>query len=151
MSTTVTAVEKSVKTTKAAGTKRVAKPKMQSVFVLSEIARPVSGGRLYAHTFAAFTLLGMLKEGHKAPVASLQKIVGPRAIKYHSKEKHNLALDGESVSLTADGAQFFAARFRDGRCRQEDATKFLSVLKTGVEDASIGVKASHIVPMQMQF
>ncbi len=147
MATTKTVAKTATKP--AARAKAAAKPKFLSVFVLADIARPVSGERLYAHTFAAFSLLGMLKQGASANVESLTKLVGETAVKYHSNTKQNLKVEGDRIGLTNEGAQFFADRFSSGRCSQDTAQKFLSALKTGNEDLTIGVRQSNLIAAQL--
>ncbi len=140
-----TAAKVEQKAPAAAKAETASKPKL--FYVLADIARPVSGSLLFAHTLAAMHVLGML--GDKRPAvrtAALQAFVGSRAIRYHSVTKDNFAVEGDKVRLSPAGQSFFAARNADGKVAKADFEAFVQIFTKGTVPKDFAVKASNIVP-----
>jgi hypothetical protein len=118
---------------------------VKSLFVLTDIARPQSGTRLFAHTVAAMSVLGMFGKGRPAVrKAALQAMVGATAISYHTKKKGTLVDMGDRIALTEFGASFFPARGYD----KAEMHGFEKLFKTG-DGGDVKVRAAHIVPVSM--
>ena len=124
--------------TKPAQAPAEASPAPTLAYTLAEGFRPTAGGRLFAHTMAVFSLLG-LNEGKRAPTATLARALGSTAMAYHAG-KFDTNADGKT--LTPSGLAFFAARGANA----EWVAKFASVLSTGKPDGDMvknesGIKA----------
>lgn len=112
----------------------------KTLYTLTDIARPVAGNRLFAHTAAALTTLGMLSKD--TPVvrrAAVISIMGPRAVAYHLSEK-NFVAEGDGIRLSKKGLEKIGERETDKGMVQ----KFMALFKTGKADKDIGVSASQI-------
>ena len=113
------------------------------VFALIAGMRPASGPRLYAHTVAALEVLYVTRT-HAAPSGRLQALIGPRAMDYHTHTTQNLEVAGASVKLSRTGAEFFAARVKEGKAPRSLVDAFKSVFLTGAPNDDAQVKAHHI-------
>lgn len=122
---------------------KVAKPALQ--FVL--IGRPGSGGDLFAHTFAAFSLLGLF-DGRRVDRNALLRVWGQRAITWHhDRDAIRVSPDGAPVivesnkfehtdggyALTEFGKSFFSDRTKHN---PEMVAVFLDLLSTGKTERS---------------
>lgn len=112
----------------------------KTLYTLTDIARPVAGNRLFAHTAAALTTLGMLSD--QRPVvrrAAVISIMGPRAVSYHLNQK-NFEAVGDGIRLTKSGLSTIREREADKGMVQ----KFIALFKNGKADKDIGVSSSQI-------
>jgi len=109
-------------------------------------ARPQSGARLYAHTHAALTFLGLL-EGRTAMVKALRTLIGEHAASYHAGRK-NLAVSGEHVKLTAKGVKSFTARADTGKFPEDMANAFLKAISSGSPSAEFDIRKEHLDPVK---
>lgn len=112
----------------------------KTLYTLTDIARPVAGNRLFAHTAAALTTLGMLSNDR--PVvrrAAVVSVMGPRAVSYHLSQK-NFEAVGDGIRLSKKGLAMVAERETD----KGMIAAFVSLFKTGKPNKDIGVSASQI-------
>lgn len=142
MSKLKTKVVKTAKPTSVESQKSKVKEAVRKLHLITDIARPQSGPRLYAHTFAALGVLGMLSKDRPAVRRSaVQSLLGGTAVRYHTSVKGNMVADGDRLRLTADGLTFFTGRKGD-----PDAVKgFDKLFRTG-DGSAAGIKPTHIVP-----
>jgi len=125
---------------------KVAKPGMP-LFAISEVnnARPARGSRLFAHTHAALTLIGMLTPARPAvPEGAVATIMGTRAIKYHLAEGNFESTKDNGLRLTSQGLGKFVDRAQSGKIDGKLANGFMDVFTTGKASADAGVKQAHI-------
>lgn len=111
-------------------------------------ARPTSGGKLYAHTFAALSVLGITTAKGSALSSHLRTLIGDRAVNHHTGVA-NLVERNDRVSLTKQGVLFFAERFKshDGkapRCSTDMVDRYMTVMQKGRADASLGITKDHL-------
>lgn len=118
---------------------------VKSLHILTDIARPQSGPRLFAHTVAALNVLGMFGKGHPGVRrAALQAMIGSTAVAYHLKKKGTMVEQGERIALTEFGAGFFPSRTFDKAEREG----FEKLFKTG-DGSAVKVRKEHIVPVSL--
>lgn len=105
------------------------------VHVLPLNDRPSQGAKLFAHTHAALTLLGLLSEKRPAVSASaLLAIVGQRAVSHH---KSNLNLEdgpNKTIRLSATGL----SNFRNRKVDNALANDYLSLFIDGKVSKDLG-------------
>lgn len=90
---------------------RTRKHKPRVFHVLSAIARPVSGAKLFAHTLAALRTLGMTAKGYPSvPRSAIIAFMGERAVNHHIDKKGTLNEADGRVRLNEAGAEFFENR-----------------------------------------
>lgn len=117
-----------------------AEPKARTLYTLTNIARPVAGARLFAHTAAALSTLGLL--GEKRPVvnrAAVVTLMGHRAVSYHLSQKNFEAVD-DGIRLTKAGAATLGER----ETNKTMVSAFIALFKSGKTDPSIGVTAKQV-------
>ncbi len=125
--------------------KTAMKEVVKNLHIITDIARPQSGPRLFAHTIAAMTVLGMFDKSRPAVMRSaLQAMIGATAVRYHAKTKGNLLEEGDRVRLTEPGVGFFRARKFDVAEEQGFEKLFLKG-----DGADVKVRAQHIVPVSL--
>lgn len=117
------------------------------VHVLPEDARPVGGSRLFAHTHAALTVMGLLDAARPAvPRSHVMTIMGGTAVSYHTKQGNFESAPESGLRLSIRGynkfkdravdaslAMAFQSMFLDG-----EVTKELGVSKNNVYQVALG-------------
>lgn len=122
---------------------RVMKPG-QSVTVLSVVARPSSGAKLYSHTHAALTILGMFSDGRPAvPKAAVITLIGQRAVDYHSKELNFEAAADQKIRLSITGMNEFKNRLSSGRANPALANAYTDMFLDGKLAPVLEVKTGN--------
>lgn len=122
--------------------KTAVKAAVKHLFLVAAIARPQAGSRLYAHTVAAMTVLGMFgKERPAVPRTTLESVIGTTAVRYHVDVKKTMEEQADRVGLTEDGVGFFRTRGYS----KEDAKAFEKLFRTG-DGEGAKIKAQHIAP-----
>lgn len=114
-------------------------------FAIVEGARPVRGSRLYAHTYAALTFLGMLA-GQTALRKAVETLIGKHATSYHLSNK-NFGETGAHLKLTSKGKKSFAAREASGKFDAGMADAYLAAITKGKASAEYGIERSHLYPV----
>jgi hypothetical protein len=121
------------------------KAAVRNLYIITDIARPQSGPRLFAHTYAALHTLGMFGKDRPAVLRSaVQSFVGATAIKYHVRTKGTMVEQGDRIRLTEPGVTFFKSREFDPKV----AAGFEALFKSGTPDGA-GVRKEHIVPVSV--
>lgn len=115
----------------------------KTVHVLSEETRPVSGSKLFAHTHAALTILGLLN-GEAAPKKSLLTVMGQRAVSYHLKQGNFESAPNNAIRLTTLGGNFFKNRYLDNKIDVKLANGFTELFLDGKIDAALGVNKANV-------
>lgn len=128
--------------------KRVVRPrarvKAPKFFVISTIARPAAGKRLFAHTHAALLFSGLL-HGKAAPHDMMVRIVGPNTMGYHEEEgRIRVSDDGRSVRLTAAGKEFFLDRAEQKKLDPALIDAFVELFSTGRALPLTQVRQEHV-------
>lgn len=77
-------------------------------FHIAESFRPSAGARLEAHTAVFLEAFGLFSGG-AVPTDTARKIIGARAVKWHT-DKGNFEYTSKGVALTMIGKAAFAAR-----------------------------------------
>lgn len=77
-------------------------------FHIAESFRPSAGERLAAHTAVFLERTGLL-QGKAIPGDTAKKIIGARAIKWHT-DKGNMVTTPQGLTLTVVGIEAFSAR-----------------------------------------
>lgn len=116
--------------------------KGKTVTVIGQAARPTSGNRLFAHTHAALSILGMLDAScPKVPASTVRTIMGDRAIAWHTKERNFVAGPDHTLSLSVEGRNKFTSRPVDGKL----ANAFVDMFLDGkVDEGTLGVKKGEV-------
>ena len=115
---------------------------VKALFILTDLARPQRGPRLFAHTMAALTVLGMVRKNRPlVPTSALQSFVGSSAIAYHTKTKGTLVEVGEKIQLTEFGLGYFPSR----SMKLAEVEGFQSVMTTGQPNEACGIRKEQIV------
>lgn len=104
--------------------------------------RPNAGNALFAHTAAVFELMGMTR-GAKVPRATLSKIMGETAVKYHLNTTRVFDWDDKGISLHDFGRLFFSSRKIDPELK----AAFIEVLSTGKTNDKVMKNATFIKPI----
>lgn len=115
----------------------------KTVHVLSEETRPVSGKKLYAHTHAALTILGMLGGG-AAPKKAVLTVMGQRAVSYHLAQGNFESAPDHGIRLSTLGANFFKNRFIEGKVDVQTANAYTTLFLDGTIDDVLGVNAGNV-------
>lgn len=126
---------KQAQTTKTQ-TRKPAQASSSIKYAIADFARPSAGAALAAHTMAFLTLSG-LAEGKTFPKAEAVKVMGSRAIGYHTREKNNFELTPEGLKLTEKGTLFFIHR---GEAEPELVKAYTEVMTTGKVNKAANVK-----------
>jgi hypothetical protein len=129
-----------VKNTKAknAGVKPVVKIKAQTVPVTIPYRinnRPTSGASLFAFTQAWFELSGFIN-GASLTKADIAKYAGSSVVGHHTREGR-FQCDGNAVSLTESGLDYFSLRMVDVRYNPADTDAFKAIMMTGKPDGKL--------------
>lgn len=103
-------------------------------FAIQDFARPRAGAALIAHT-AAFLELSGLADGRAMPKAQAARIIGARAVQYHT-DNGNFQQTEKGLILTEKGELFFVSRNADA----ELMAAFREVMTTGKINAMANVK-----------
>lgn len=114
--------------------KAAAQPQTGIKFAIADFARPAAGRALAAHT-AAFLGLSGMGAGAAIPRALATKIIGARAVQYHTGNG-NFAATAEGLKLTDKGELFFLSREID----PELLAAYESVMQTGAVNETANVK-----------
>ena len=134
--------------TKAALDTRTAQAK-QKLHLLVETARPGNGARLYAHTHAVFSVLGMLKEARPAvPQGKLLQMLGQRAVTYHCKQLNFESAPNHGIRLSATGRGHFMSRVTEGKFDMALANAFIGMFLDGKIDSATGVQEGNVYETQ---
>ena len=80
-------------------------------FAVQDFARPRAGATLIAHT-AAFLEMSGMADGKPMPKAQAAKIIGARAVQYHTGNG-NFEQTDKGLMLTEKGEMFFMSRAAD--------------------------------------
>jgi|PlaIllAssembly_1097288.scaffolds.fasta_scaffold04731_5 hypothetical protein len=121
------------------------KTAVRNLHIITDIARPQSGPRLFAHTFAALNTLGMFGKDRPAVLRSaVQSFVGATAIKYHVRTKGTMVEQGDRLRLTEPGVTFFKSREFDTKL----AAGYEALFKSGNGEGA-QVRKEHIVPVSL--
>ncbi len=107
---------------------------MEIKYAIQDFARPRAGAALIAHT-AAFLELSGLADGKAVPKAQAAKIIGARAVQYHT-DNGNFEPTDKGLTLTEKGTMFFISRVTE----PELLFAYREVLTTGKVNALANVK-----------
>ena len=110
-------------------------------FAIVKAARPSAGERLFAHTAVFMEHTGMLT-GKAVPSATVAKVMGRRAIKWHT-DAGSLEATPEGIKLTEAGKVKFAGR----TINPELKAAFEAVLIDGKADERAIKNAAFIKPL----
>lgn len=130
-------VAKPASASKPAAKRTASKPapvKTEIRYAIQDFARPRAGAALIAHT-AAFLELSGLSDGKALPKAQAVRIIGARAVQYHT-DNGNFQQTPEGLKLTEKGEFFFISRAAD----PELMAAFREVFTTGKINATANVK-----------
>lgn len=131
---------KKVSRARPVAAKAAAPVRTKTLYTLTDIARPVAGNRLFAHTAAALATLGMLaKDRPVVRRAAAVSIMGPRAVSYHLSQK-NFEAVGDGIRLTKSGLSMVEERETD----KGMVSKFVALFKSGKPNKDIGVSQAQI-------
>lgn len=122
------AVKRAAKTTPKASTPTLA-------YAIVDYARPTAGNALAAHT-AAFLELSGMSYGKACPKATATKVIGARAVQYHTNNGNMDATD-TGLALTPKGVAFFSSRTVDA----EQLKAFTAYMATGQLNDAVNVKS----------
>lgn len=112
---------------------------------IAEHHRPTSGSRLFAHTQAALTALGMFAPERPAvPEKALLTIMGQRAVTYHTKQMNFERVKDHGIRLTAQGYNAFRERAVSGKVDGGLANDFLAILIDGKAAPSTQVQQDAV-------
>lgn len=102
------------------------------VFAINDTdnARPVAGTRLFAHTHAALTMMGMI-DGKPAPKKVVLSVMGQRAVAYHLKERNFEDAKDHCLRLSTSGKNKFVNRAKEGLVDGALANGFMDLFLTG--------------------
>lgn len=128
----------------AAKTKAAVAPKSIKLFALNN--RPVSQGRLFAHTHAALTFFGLFGKGNTAPRKAVEHVMGLRAVGNHLYLK-NMVADKGRIALTDHGATFFGMRPMVAGFDKTLSAAYLAAIKSGKVNEALGVREQNLVPL----
>lgn len=119
--------------------------KEQVLHVLDERSRPSSGARLFAHTHAVLTILGLLDASRPAvPQAYLLQMLGQRAVSHHRAKLNIEDAPNHGARLSIAGRNHFAARMTEGKIDTAAANAFVAMFLDGsVDQNAIGVIKSN--------
>jgi hypothetical protein len=108
-------------------------------------ARPQSGTRLFAHTHAALTMLGLLSDGRPAvPERMVLNILGQRAVNYHRKQGNFESAPDHTLRLSVSGLNNFRNRMTEGKVDGACANGFLSIFLDGKPTPETGVQPGKV-------
>lgn len=121
---------------------RTVKPGTPIFACANDQVRPGNGPRLFAHTHAALTVLGLLDASLPAiPKGTLLTLMGQRAVTYHTQEMNFASAPNNHIHLTADGRNKFMTRLVDGKVDGALANAFLALMIDGkVEGTGVAVE-----------
>lgn len=111
-------------------------PRSQIKFAVQDFARPSAGAALYAHT-SAFLALSGLADGAPCAKAIASKILGARAVQYHTNNG-NFTHTEKGLMLTDKGFEFFAVRMT--QTDPEMMAAYSEFFIKGQQNAAINVK-----------
>lgn len=115
------------------------------VHVINETARPSSGQKLFAHTHAALTALGLLEPARPAiPTGYVLTLMGQRALTYHTKKQNFESAPNHAVRLTVTGRNWFTSRFNEGKVDVNLANAFMSLFLEGKAAPQTGVAQANV-------
>lgn len=118
-----------------ASAKATAKAAPQGIkYAVSDFARPQAGRALAAHT-AAFLGLSGMATGDAVPRAFASKVIGARAVQYHTGNG-NFEATPDGLKLTEKGEIFFMSRAID----PELLAAYESVMQSGAVNDLANVK-----------
>lgn len=123
-----------------------AKVALKSIKLFSLNNRPVSQGKLFAHTHAALTYFGLFGSGNTAPRKAVEHVMGKRAVTHHLSEGNMLADKGR-VGLTGAGASFFADRAKAAGFDKDLSAAYLAAIKDGKVNEKFGIRQQNLVAM----
>lgn len=138
------AVKAASKTAPKALTATPVKIKSIKVFALSN--RPVSQGRLFAHTHAALTYFGLFGKGNPAPRKAVEHVMGKRAVGNHLHEG-NMAADRGVIRLTDAGLAKFGDRPKAAGFDKALSDAYLAAIKDGKVNEAFGIRQQNLVAM----
>lgn len=114
----------------------------QTMHAIAATGRPSSGPRLFAHTFAVLSVLGMFDSKRIAvPKTQLMTLLGDRAVSYHLKDTTNFEdAPKNGIRLSIKGRNHFTDRGVDNQI----ANAFVSLLLDGKVSAETGVAEGNV-------
>lgn len=116
-----------------------------AVHVIAEDARPVSGVRLFAHTHAALTLLGLMSPSRPAvPQKAVLTVMGQRAVTYHTKQGNFEAAPNHGLRLSISGINKFKNRVTEGLLDGKLANAFMALFIDGKVASETGVSSGKV-------
>lgn len=121
-----------------------------TIYLIAESARPTSGQRLFAHTHAALTALGLLDQSRPAvPRQHVLSLLGQRAVTYHTRKMNLESAPDNKVRLTVSGRNWFANRFAEGKVNVPLANAFMALLVEGKPAPGTGVAPANVFPTRL--
>lgn len=130
---------------------RQIKPGATMYAVAENGARPQSGSRLYAHTHAVLSVLGMLAANRPAVSQSIiRTVMGPTALKYHLQKGNFETAADHKVRVTTDGLATFKERQQTGKVDNKAANAFVDLFLTGKASADSGVAQANVFQVSLQ-
>jgi len=139
-----TAPKVAAKATAKERTATLVKIKSIKVFALNN--RPVSQGKLFAHTHAALTYFGLFGKGNPAPRKAVEHVMGKRAVGNHLHEG-NMAADKGVLRLTDAGIAKFGARTSAAGFDKALSDAYLAAIKDGKVNEAFGIRQQNLVAM----
>ena len=131
---TVTPKEKKEVTPRVAFVPRTAKAG-QVLHILDERSRPASGARLFAHTHAVLTILGLLEASRPAvPQSHLLQMLGQRAVAHHRSKLNIEDAPNHGARLSIAGRNHFTSRLSEGKVDTSAANAFVKMFLDGSID-----------------
>lgn len=137
--------EKKEATTRVAFVHRTAKAG-QVLHILDERSRPASGSRLFAHTHAVLTILGLLEASRPAvPQTHLLQMLGQRAVAHHRSKLNIEDAPNHGARLSIAGRNHFAARLSEGKVDTSAANAFVKMFLDGsIDHSATGIAQSNV-------
>lgn len=120
-------------------------PKDAAVHYLTDTVRPRAGSRLFAHTHAALTVLGMLAEARPVvPARALRTILGATAVSHHLSQNNFEQAPDSGIRLTPAGLSFFRSRMTEGKVDTAAANGFVDMFISGTPSDAAQVRKGDI-------
>ena len=112
-------------------------------FIIQDFARPKAGRQLLAFTEAWLQLSGLVN-GRACDAKALRTIAGDTAIGYHTRNG-NFQRDGNALTLSGKGSEFFAQRILSTAYDAKDTDAFKAMMQSGKIDGNLIKNQSAIV------
>lgn len=114
-------------------------------FIVQDFARPKAGRQLFAFTQAWLELSGIIN-AKACDAKALRDIAGSTAIAYHTRNG-NFQRDGNALSLSSKGLNFFSERMIANAYDPKDTDAFKQMMQTGKIDGNLIKNQSAIAKL----